>query len=92
MLLVFLILTSSLAVIDSMQSDHVTVAYLDTNSIEETHLFLNENGVVVDEKLTRDLKNEILSVHVPAHHDRSELNIVFDETSVSFSCIKNQYS
>jgi len=54
---------------------------LDGNSIEETHLFLNENGVIVDEKLTRDLKNDILSIHVPAHHDRSEVNVVFDETS-----------
>jgi len=83
MLLVFLILTSSLAVIDA------TLPHLDRNSIEETHLFLNENGVVVDEKLTRDLRNDILSVHVPAHHDRSELNIVFDEKSEWMMMVKH---
>ncbi len=60
---------------------------LDKNNIEETHLFLEEKGVLVDEKLTRDLKNEIVSIHVPAYHDRSELNIVYDENSVSFSYI-----
>jgi hypothetical protein len=71
-----------------MQSDHDALPHLDTNNIEETHLFLNEKGVLVDEKLTRDLNNGILSVHVPAHHDRSELNIVFDENSEWMMMVK----
>jgi len=88
MLLVFLVLTSSLAVIDSLQSGDAISAHLDTNNIDETHLFLNEKGVLVDEKLTRDLQNEILSIHVPAHHTRSELNIVFDENSEWMMMVK----
>jgi len=50
-------------------------------NVEKTNIYINENGALVDETLTRDTKNEILILHVPAHHDRAEAQVVFDENS-----------
>jgi hypothetical protein len=53
----------------------------DDENVEETHLYINENGALVDQTLFRDKKNEILILSVPAHHDRVENQVVFDENS-----------
>jgi hypothetical protein len=46
---------------------------------EETHLYINEKGAYVDEKIIRDTKNELLVLHVPAHHDIVESRVILDE-------------
>ena len=65
-----------------MENDQVR-RLKDDENVEETHLYINENGAMVDETLFRDRKNEILILNVPAHHDRVENQVVFDENSVS---------
>ena len=61
--------------------------FLDRNHIEETHVYINENGIVVDETLTMDKRNGILKLFVPAHHNRITTDVIFDENSVSLAGI-----
>ena len=59
----------------------------DDEDIEETHVFIkndfNEAGAQVDQKVVRDKKNGLLTIHMPAHYDKLESTTVFDVDSVS---------
>merc|ERR1712038_484037 len=57
----------------------------DDEDIEETHVFIkndfNEAGAQVDQKVVRDKKNGLLTIHMPAHYDKLESTTVFDVDS-----------
>ena len=76
----------AIAIISAMI--HLTYGAIDSHkkvdiNAEETHLYINENGAPVDEKIIRDKTNEMLILDVPAHHDRMETKVILDEKSVS---------
>jgi len=52
-----------------------------SEEFEETHVFLNERGALVDQTVRRIDKESLLIVNVPAHHDVLEMQAVFDENS-----------
>jgi len=64
---------------------------LDGNHIEETHVYINENGIVVDEILTMDKRNGILKLFVPAHHNRITTDVIFDENSQWMMTVDPKY-
>jgi len=45
------------------------------------HIFLEENGAIVDEEIKMDKENDVMVVNVPSHHDRIESKSIYDMKS-----------
>lgn len=77
---------------------HCKISCFETNNIdshddtgeENTHLYLIDEGVLVDEKVTKDTKHEMLIMDVPAHQNHVETRVVYDETPGAVST-KSKY-
>jgi hypothetical protein len=74
----FVIAMISALIAYTKETEHKTVLEVYE---EETHLYINENGAPVDEKLIRDTKNDLLLLDVPAHHNIDATQAIFDEKS-----------
>lgn len=53
----------------------------DESQANGIHIFLEENGAIVDEEIKIDKENDVMVVNVPSHHDRIESKSIYDMKS-----------